>query len=82
LPSPFPHSSAFPTFDQKKRLENEPERKLGTWEKQAKQKGARSLGQAMEQRAKEKEQERRKSQSQGEEELNRGQGRSRGMGAN
>ena len=27
LPSPFPHSSAFPTFDQKKRLENEPERK-------------------------------------------------------
>jgi hypothetical protein len=44
LPSPFPHSSAFPTFDQKKRLENEPERKLGTWEKQAKQKGARSQG--------------------------------------
>jgi len=27
LPSPFPHSSAFPTFDQKKRSENEPERK-------------------------------------------------------
>ena len=26
LPSPFPHSSAFPTFDQKKRLENEPEK--------------------------------------------------------
>jgi hypothetical protein len=51
LPSP-----SIPTFDQKKRLENEPERKLGTWEKQAKQKGARR-GQAMEQRAKEKEQE-------------------------
>ena len=27
LPSPFPHSSAFPTFGQKKRLENEPEKK-------------------------------------------------------
>jgi hypothetical protein len=27
LPSPFPHPSVFPTFDQKKRLENEPERK-------------------------------------------------------
>ena len=25
--SPFPHSSVFPTFEQKKRLENKPERK-------------------------------------------------------
>jgi len=41
FPSPFSHSLAFPTFDQKKMLENEPERKLGAWEKQAKQKGAR-----------------------------------------
>ena len=27
MPSPLPHSSAFPTFGQKKRLENEPESK-------------------------------------------------------
>jgi hypothetical protein len=59
------------------------QRKLGTWEKQAMQKGARrgqESGSRL--RAKEKEQERRKSQSQGEEGLNRGQGRSGGMCAN
>ena len=36
---PFPLSSAFPTFDQKKRLENEPERR--ELREEPKQKGAR-----------------------------------------